>query len=82
MWSIYDFFDTSQLFLLKRNNNKWEAEQITYYFKGDSSRSKYIDTIISKHIYKPPLSGWDSFTNELLQLGIKDLPDMDMKAPR
>lgn len=79
IWYYYGLIDTNQLFLLKLNDQKWEASWYTIAFNLGSLRT---DTSISIVSNKAPISGWNSFLNRLFKLKIGELPDMNILPGR
>jgi hypothetical protein len=74
IWYSYSFKDSSQLFILKYTNNSWNAELINFIYNLDPS-GKTIESINKSSKVGVPKSGWKSFINKALKLGIIDLPD-------
>lgn len=80
IWHGYSFNDSAQLFLLKKRNGKWEANLFLLKFFFNENRDSLIS--VSKDVKnKVPKSGWNSFTKEIFDFGIADLPDMFKVAP-
>lgn len=75
IWYDYSFLENQQLVVIKRVSQKWNCE--LYTLKVDWNDSSRYDKIISKIVIeKEPISGWDNFTKQLLDLKIMSLPDM------
>jgi hypothetical protein len=71
IWRGYTIKDTGQLFILTNKNSKWSAELIRFnYFFFEKGAS-----IGKSSVFKEPHSGWYSFTKNLFQLQVTDLPD-------
>jgi hypothetical protein len=71
IWRGYIVKDTGQLFILTNKNSKWSAELIRFnyfFFEKGASIGKIS-------VFKEPHSGWHSFTKNLFQLEVTDLPD-------
>lgn len=74
IWYGYAFIDTSQLVILKNNNQEWVAELITFKYHTDNSIDS-VKAIDKTSVKSQPKSGWSNFINKLFSLKITELPD-------
>jgi hypothetical protein len=78
IWGDSRVSDTTTLVVLKCKDRRWAGQlyHYTYFLKQGADLNYEIDSI---HIYEKqfiePVSGWDKFSRQIFQLGIKTLPD-------
>jgi hypothetical protein len=81
IWGDIDVSDTIRLIVFKCKNNRWSGQLFNYNYvlKKHEGSNYEIDSI---HIYNKefiePVSGWDEFSRQIFQLGIKTLPDWSL----
>lgn len=76
IWYGFSKSDSSQIFIIKNQNNKWSAESIILkYLWNDTMYESSISDTITKINYHTV--NWSKFLKELFDLKITDLPDMD-----